>query len=216
MSRADEFEVERSTRLLEIVAAVLLSLATVATAWSGYQVSRWNAEQAKAGARANAARLESTRASGVANRNVQIDVSVFTQWVDAYAREDTRLADFYRQRFREEFRPAFDAWIAAKPLTNPDAPLTPFAMPQYVLAADTQAKRLEALSGQFADQAFADVQRATNYVFAVTLFAVALFFAGISTRLANPTVRTAVLGLGCVIFVGAAIWVGTFPVSVSF
>ena len=34
--------------LLPVVAAALLALATVATAWSGYQASRWNGEQAKA------------------------------------------------------------------------------------------------------------------------------------------------------------------------
>ena len=43
---------------VDIASAALLALATVATAWSGYQASRWNGEQAKAGARANAARIE--------------------------------------------------------------------------------------------------------------------------------------------------------------
>ena len=33
---------------VDIVATVLLALATVATAWSGYQATRWNGEQAKA------------------------------------------------------------------------------------------------------------------------------------------------------------------------
>jgi hypothetical protein len=44
---------------LDLVAAVLLALATVATAWSGYQASRWNGEQAKAFSRASALRIES-------------------------------------------------------------------------------------------------------------------------------------------------------------
>ena len=125
---------------------MLLALATVATAWSGYQASRWNGEQAKAGARANAARIESTRASGLANAQTQIDVATFTAWVDAYARKETRLADFYFDRFRAEFKPAVEAWIATKPLKNRAAPLTPFAMPQYKLAARAEADRLEAQS----------------------------------------------------------------------
>ena len=33
---------------VEILATVLLAVAAVATAWSGYQASRWNGEQAKA------------------------------------------------------------------------------------------------------------------------------------------------------------------------
>jgi hypothetical protein len=204
-----------STRLLEIVAAVLLSAATLATAWSGYQASRWNGEQAKATARGNASRVEATRASGIANRNAQIDIALFIQWVDAYATGETELTDFYRRRFREEFKPAFDAWIATRPLQNPRAPLSPFAMPQYVLAAEEKARELEATAEMSAAEARRNVQRATNYVLAVTLFAASLFFAGISTRLAQPGPRAAVVGLGCLLFVATLIWVATSPVSIS-
>jgi hypothetical protein len=204
-----------SARWLEIVAAVLLSAATLATAWSGYQASRWNGEQAKATARANAARVESTRASGLANRNAQIDIALFIQWVDAYATGEQELTDFYRRRFREEFKPAFDAWIATRPLQNPRAPLSPFAMPQYVLAAEVESRTLEATAEMNAAEARRNIQRATNYVLAVTFFAASLFFAGISTRLTRPGPRVAILGLGCVLFVVTLVWVATSPVSVS-
>ena len=70
--------------LVEIVAAVLLASAAVATAWSSYQASRWTGEQAKAFASANAARVESTRASDLANAQSEIDVTTFSQWVDAH------------------------------------------------------------------------------------------------------------------------------------
>ena len=132
---------------VELVATVLLALATVATAWSGYQSTRWNGEQAKAGARANALRIDSAKAAGLANSQTEIDVATFTQWVNAYAQEQTELADFYFKRFREEFRPAVDAWVATRPLQNPDAPLTPFAMPQYKLAARAEADRARRRGG---------------------------------------------------------------------
>ena len=131
---------------------VLLAVATVATAWSGYQSTRWNGEQAKAGGRANALRIESAKAAGLANTQTEIDVATFTQWVNAYALQQTELADFYFKRFREEFRPAVDAWVATRPLKNPNAPLTPFAMPQYKLAARAEAERLEAQAEVFAAQ----------------------------------------------------------------
>ena len=83
-------------------------MAAVATAWAAYQSARWHGEQAKAQSASIAARVESTRTADVANRQAQIDVALFTQWVDAYARDETELADFYRKRFRPEFRPAFD------------------------------------------------------------------------------------------------------------
>jgi hypothetical protein len=200
---------------VEIVATALLAVATVATAWRAYQANRWNGEQAKATARANAARIESTRASGVANRQIQIDVALFTQFIDAFAREETELADFYRARFRQEFKPAFEAWAATRPRTNPEAPLTPFELPQYRLAANAEAEQLQASAEENAAEARRNIQRSSNYVLAVVLFASALFFAGISTKLTIPWARVAVVGLGCALFVGTLIWVATSPVSVS-
>jgi predicted Zn-dependent protease len=107
---------------VEVGSAVVLSVAALAIAWSGYQASRWTGEQAKAFSRANAARVESTRWANLANSQTEIDVATFIQWVDSYARHETELADFYRKRFREEFRPAVEAWIATRPLRNPEAP----------------------------------------------------------------------------------------------
>jgi len=52
-------------------------------------------------------------------------------------------------------------------------------------------------------------------VLAVVLFAVALFFAGMSTKLAAAGLRTAMLAVGWFLFVGAALWVATSPMSVG-
>ena len=200
---------------LEVVATVLLSLATVATAWSGYQASRWNGEQAKSFSRASTLRDASNKADALANSQTQIDVATFTQWVDAYALDRTELADFYFARFRPEFKPAVDAWIATRPRRNPDAPLTPFAMPEYEVAARTEAERLQAEAEAPAATARPNVQRATNYVLCVVMFAAVLFFAGISTKLDTPRLRRVLLGFGVVLFVGTLAWLATFPVSVS-
>jgi hypothetical protein len=205
----------RFDRRLELAATVLLATAAVATAWAAYQSARWHGEQAKTQSASIATRVESTRAANVANRQAQIDVALFTQWVDAYARDETELAGFYRKRFRPEFQPSFDAWVATKPRTNPDAPLSPFAMPEYKLAATAKADRLELQAAAFSRQVGGFIQRADNYSLAVVLFAASLFFAGISTRLRSRMPRTVVLGLGYTLFVGSAIWIATFPVSLA-
>jgi hypothetical protein len=198
---------------VEVVATLILALAAVATAWSGYQAARWHGEQAIAFSHANAARLESTRASNLANTQTEIDVATFTQWVDAYARHETRLAAFYRRRFRKEFQPAVTAWIATHPLENADAPLTPFAMPDYRLEATAQAERRQATAA--AAEASRDIDHANDYVLAVVLFSAALFFGGISTRLHRPRPQAAVLAIGCAVLVGTLAWVATFPISFS-
>ena len=198
-----------------VVATVLLALATVATAWSGYQASRWGAETTKATMRGTAARVESTRASDLANAQAQVDVAVFVQWADAYASGNTLLRDFYFKRFRPEFKPAVVAWIATRPLKNPNAPLTPFAMPQYTSKARDDAARLETQADAWAATARRNVQRSTNYVLGVVLFAASLFFAGMSTKLPSRRLCIAMLTIGIVVFTSTFVWIAVSPVSVS-
>jgi hypothetical protein len=200
---------------IEIFSTVLLAIATVATAWSGYQATRWSGEQAIAFSAASAARVESGKASTKAGQQTQVDVAVFTQWADAYARKDTFLSDFYYKRVRDEFKPALDAWIATKPLSNPDAPLTPFAMPEYKLAEQARADELVAEAEAQTAIAKSDNQRSDNYVLCVVLFATSLFFAGISTKLVAFRSRAAILLLGYVVFALTVAWILTFPVSIS-
>jgi hypothetical protein len=206
---------DRGERRLEVATTLLLALAALATAWAGYQSARWHGRQAEAQSLSIAKRVESTRASAVANRQAQIDVAIFTQWVNAYAQDQTELAEFYRRRFRDEFKPAFNAWIATKPRTNPRAPLSPFAMPQYKLAATAEADRLEAEAAAASETVQTYIQRADNYTLCVVLFAASLFFAGMSTRLHTSTGRAVILALGWVFFLGTLIWTATFPVSVA-
>jgi hypothetical protein len=200
---------------VEILSTFLLAIATVATAWSGYQASRWSGEQAISFSAANAARVESTKASTRSGQQTQIDIALFMQWIDAYARDDTRLVDFYEKRFREEFRPAFDAWLATKPATNPKAPLSPFAMPEYVVAEQQRADELTREADAAGVQARVDNQRSDNYVLCVVLFAASLFFAGISTKLVSAASRKLILALGFAVFIGTVVWILTFPISFS-
>jgi hypothetical protein len=86
-------------------------------------------------------------------------------------------------------------------------------MAEYRLAATAEAEELEATAEMLAADARVNVQRATNYVLGVVLSAVVLFFAGISTKLTDPRLRRAILGLGVVALVVAVSWIATFPVS---
>ena len=199
---------------LEVAGTVLLTVAALATAWSTFQSGRWRGEQSQGYSRATATRIAVNRVSAVANRQLQIDVATFIQWVNAHEEHRTALADFYRDRFRDEFKPAFAAWLATNPFERADAPPTPFAMPQYRLKAAANADRLEETAAG-ASQAAKDAnQRADNYMLAVVLFASSLFFEGLSTKLNGLAARILALGLGCILFLGTAIWLGTLPAQV--
>jgi len=197
------------------VATVLLALATLGTAWSAYESRQWTGQQSQGYSRATANRIAVNRTSALADRQVQIDVATFVQWVDARGHHDDALADFYRARFRDEFKPSFDAWLATRPLSNPNAPATPFAMPQYKLAATVEADRLEAEAGVASEEAKDANDRATSYMLAVVLFASALFFAGLSTKLDDRTARRLVLGLGCALLVGTLVFLAVQPIRLT-
>jgi hypothetical protein len=204
-----------SVRRIEVVGAVLLALAAVATAWSSYQASRWTGEQAETFSAANAARVESARASDLANSQTQVDIATFVQWVDAHLGGDGELARFYERRFRDELRPAFGAWLETHPFEDRSAPPSPFVMDEYVLAARTTASQLERSADTMSEEARQDVQRATNYVLGVVLFAIVLFCAGIGSKMPNERVQRAVVGVGVVVFALAVAWIATFPISLE-
>jgi hypothetical protein len=204
-----------SEHRLDIAATLLLALAAIATAWATYQSSVWRGNQAQAQSASIAARVESTREAAVANRQIQVDVAIFTQWVDAFARDETELADFYRSRFRDEFEPAFAAWLATKPFTNPNAPPTPFALSAYRLAASEEADRLDLKAGADSERAKEANERANNYMLAVVLFASSVFFAGMSAKLRTRNARMVLLGIGCVLFLATVVWLATLPVELT-
>jgi hypothetical protein len=104
---------------------------------------------------------------------------------------------------------------ATRPLKNPDAPLTPFDMPEYRSAAVARADRLEAKGDAQARGAQRYVTQADKYTLCVVLFAMTLFFAGISTRVRSERAEGAILALGYVVFAGAIAWAATFPVSLQ-
>jgi hypothetical protein len=88
-------------------------------------------------------------------------------------------------------------------------------LPQYRLKASDESQALE-LRAATASQGAKDAnQRADNYMLALVLFASALFFAGISTKLGTQDARLVTLGLGWVLFLGTVIWLATLPVRLT-
>jgi len=201
--------------LQELLVTALLVIAALGTSWSSYQATRWNGEQAAAAGRTNAIRIEAARAQGLSQAQTQVDVATFIAWAEADRRGDEETASFFVQRFREEFRPAYDAWVATDPLTDEEAPPTPFAMDEYQVAARDEAEQLDAAAETSAAEVRLNIQRSSNYVLTVVLYAVVLFFAGMSTRLQNKRLRWVMTLTGCAVLIAAAAWIATFPVSLA-
>jgi hypothetical protein len=190
-------------------------VAAVATSWSSYQATRWNGEQARAAGRTTAIRIDAARSASLAQTQTQVDVATFIAWTDADRSGEPQLAAFYRDRFRPEFEPAFAAWMATEPFENADAPPTPFAMPEYRVAAREEAEQLDAEAAVSSVLVSTNIQRSSNYVLSAVLYAVVLFFAGMSTRLRSRRLRWVMTAVGCLVLVATLVWVATFPVSIA-
>lgn len=198
-------------RVYELVAAVLLSLATLGIAWSGYQAAKWSGQQSERYAQASTARSEANRTSTLASQDRQQDLLNFNRWLEVDTNGNQTLASLYERRFRPEFVPAFAAWQAQDPLHNPNAVASPLNMPQYRLANAERADALERLG----DRRFNEGKDATDhtdaYVLTTVFFAAVLFFAGISTRFDWMTVRAGVLLFAAVGLGYAAFRIFTLP-----
>lgn len=199
------------SRTVEMISAVVLSLATVLAAWSAFQSAKWSGVQSIRFSQAAALRTESVRASTTAGQQTQIDVSVFSQWVNAYAARDTRLADFYFERFRAEFKPAVNAWLATKPLQNPGAPASPFSMPEYKLAATVRADDLRNTAEDRNSQALRANQNSDNYVLLTVLFASTLLFAGLAPKFTATGVQNAMTALSVTLLLVGISFLLAFP-----
>ena len=172
------------------------ALAALATAWSGYQASLWDGIQSSNYTQASGMRTNAAQERTSAHQFRIADLTVFENHIDALIDGDVQVAEFYRQRFRDEFAVAYEAWLALDPLSNPNAPASPFALPEYELAADQSAHDLEAR----ADTLFVEGEDANGYSDAYTLsallFAVVLFLVAVSERFEFLRVRLGLLALG--------------------
>jgi hypothetical protein len=79
-------------RVFEIVAALLMSIATLGIAWSGYQAARWSGVQSERYTEASAARSLANRQGSLVNEQRLQDITTFDRWLElALAEKGDRL-----------------------------------------------------------------------------------------------------------------------------
>jgi hypothetical protein len=186
-------KVQKSRRRIDLTAAALLSLGGVATTFCGFEASLWGGKQSAAYGRAAGARTESTKVYIRAGQLALIDVSAFLTWMEADVEDRQKLRDAVQRRLRDDFKPAFEEWLAAK--DSPEAAETPFALPSYDLPERRHADEL----AREAEQLFEEGQHANaetgHYMLCSLIFAMGLFFAGVGHQFHKPRMRVALLGV---------------------
>jgi hypothetical protein len=197
---------EKATRkqtFFEPVALVLLSLATVGTAWCSFQAAAWGGvsqrlmnASAASGRHAATAQLQSYQMA-------LLDVTLFSQHINARASSNEALARFYSDRFRGEAKTAFEAWMATRPFENSNAPPHPFVTNLYQPRLLIEAGLADAETQRLWQQAGEAGRTGRSYVLITVLLASALFCGGTASRFEAVWVRRTVLGLGLAAFLFA-------------
>ncbi|MBU4174011.1 MAG: hypothetical protein KKB90_06040 [Actinobacteria bacterium] len=186
---------------IEVVAAVLLALAVIASAWSAYQSSRWGGVEARNFCYANADRILAAEEADIAEQEFAIDVEMFVEFTELTLHNDQEAIEYFENiLFRDEMKVAIDAWLATDPWNTPGAPDTPFDMPQYKNENREESKVLQKSADDKQEMATQAIEQSDRYVLFTVLFASVLFFAGISTKFKAPHVRILVLVMGGVLF----------------
>ena len=197
------------TRLLDLTTVLLLSITAVLTAWCGFEASKWGGEMSIAFSQASSARVQAAAAESTAQAARQYDLTIYTEWVLAEADGRDELVSFIEERFTDEFRVAFDAWIAEGRQSR-----GPFAMDEYVPPGTQEAAELHARADAKFDEALANNQRGDDYSLLTVLFALVLFFAALSQNQRAAWRRLTFLGLALVLGVAGVVILATFPIKI--
>jgi len=210
---AEEVSDRKIKKWSEIFETAILTLATVATVWAGYQSGQWSGIQSSSNVQSISLRIEASELANSAQQLELVDVALFSNWVNAIAAEDQRRADFYAERFRAEFKPAFAAWLATKPLVNADAPSSPFEMAEYRVAQREQAAQKEAA----ASVASAEGERAGSIGDRFTLTAVilagSLLLAGLASRFDWEELRAVVVAVALLVLLFCVVRLAMLPMA---
>jgi hypothetical protein len=195
-----KIEEKETTQLVDILTAILLSLATIGSAWCAYQATLWGGVQTfELAAQSKAGRLSSENVIK-ANQKITMDATMVIKYIDANEEGNFKMRDFYFSRFDPILQNATLEWLKLDPFNNQNAPNSPMRMPSYKLKEDAEAINQLNLSIEKLASANEANRTSDRYVLLTVLFAAVLFFGGIASTLQSNLIRNVCLILSAVIF----------------
>jgi hypothetical protein len=202
---------QQRSRWIEAAVAVVVSAAALATTWCSFQATLWNGQQAVHYNRAGAMRTIATGDAIDASVTRSVEIGLFTAWLDAKHTHNEALAQFYQARLPPGLKPAFDEWLTFRPLTNSQAPPSPFTLASYRQPRMAEARALEEKS----EAEFGLGQRANHigdaYTRSAVILALAMFFGGVGQAFQHRPVRIVMAGVALVACILGLAFAFTLP-----
>lgn len=196
---------------LELVLAIILSLATLASTWCGYQAAQWGGVQSSKQAAADTAERQAAEDTIVGLQLRTFDALAILNYWAALRQNDVETRDAIFARMRPQLRSAIEASLAAGVLH--DTKVTgPLERPEYVLAEEQEARRRRAEAGKLNTAAQEAGRASGSYVLLTLMFASVLFFGGITGTFTARRVRIGVGCLALIVFLITVAFLAALPV----
>jgi hypothetical protein len=204
---------QAKSKWFEPVAAIVMALSTLSTAWCSYQSARWTAASARNVRAAESLQRHATALRLEGNQVTTVQGQMFMQWINAHLASNDKLAQFYAARFGPELDKAFAGWMAQKPFENREASPHPFVDKLYEPRFTEAGRQALEDSAQKSDLAMGNTQTAARYLSNTVLLAAVLFFAGMSGKFEQRRVRASTMSFGIAVFLFAAFRMLSLPVA---
>lgn len=208
-----EAPLTRWERTTLTVALFLMALGTLGSSWCGYQATLWDGRQTFGLMDASNLGREANEKAIFANQQRAFDAAFFAEYARNLNEGKTALNEFFLARMRPDFREALKAWVATRPLENPAAPPSPFAMPQYKVQADIESQELFARSQALYDQARKANMNSDIYTLLTVLYTAGLFLAGLVSGFHDRRMRQMTLLLSLAVLLAATAMLMRLPVA---
>jgi hypothetical protein len=210
---ASDAEPAEKKKWVEPVAALLMALATLSTAWCSFESAAWTRRSNRLMNEFNTLERKAGVLTIQGMQQTTIHTAMFMQALAAHQAGNENLVNFYVQRFPPELRNAYDAWIAQKPFEDPNADPHPFVSKLYVTPKTREAAEATANAATNQQEAGVAGSISGQYLANTVLFAAVLFFANAASRFKQRRVRVVAFAFALAVFLFAVVRTAMLPIS---
>jgi|APTNR8051073442_1049403.scaffolds.fasta_scaffold35914_2 hypothetical protein len=197
----------------EPVCAILMAVASLATAWCSYQNSRWSDLSSSLENHADKLERQAVAQHLESGQIQEEQMMLWTEAMDAMIDGDEKLARFYTDRFSDEVKPAYETWIALNPLENAAAPPHPFVDDLYTPRFEREIIEARAEAGRAEAESNIAGNHAGSHLSNTVILAIVVFFAGTAGRFDRRSVRWSSLAFALALFAFVAVRMSLHPIQ---
>jgi hypothetical protein len=211
LSASSSRKPQEKRRWVEPVAALLMALATLSTAWCSYESAAWTRQSNRLMNEFNTLERRAGLLTMQGMQQATIHTAMFMELLAAKQAGNEKLANFYVERFPPELRKAYDAWLAQRPFENPSADPHPFVPNLYETPGTREAVDANAKAANSLKEARKAGNLSGQYLANTVLFATVLFFAAASGKFEQQRVRSVAFVFAVLVFLFAVVRTAMLP-----